>query len=93
VEKLPPASELQALAETLCSAGASEAAFQYVLRMKQMNLTGAGGNVSTASASGNTWGMPGIDGSLMSGIAGQFSKQLTKLMGGTRQVCALVVHK
>ena len=87
-ERPPAAADTQALAEALREAGADEAAFNYVVRMKQMNLTGGGAGGAAAPAAGGSkgWAMPGIDASLVSGIAGQFSKQLTKLVGGTRQV-------
>ena len=39
-DKLPGASDTDAMAASLREAGADVAAFQYVLRMKQMNLTG-----------------------------------------------------
>ena len=93
-DKMPPESDIDQMSAALVEAGADTAAFQYVVRMKQMNLTGdmahKGGAASSAGASG--WGLPGlVDSSLVSGIAGQFGKHLNKLMGGTRQVWQLVL--
>lgn len=92
-EKLPAETDVAQMSTALNDAGADTSAFQYVLRMKQMNLTGEaarkGGAGATTSAGmgGSSWGLPGlVDSSLVSGIAGQFGKHLNKLMGGTRQV-------
>lgn len=87
-EKLPSESETNEIQEALKAVGAEVEAFQYVLRMRQMNLTGAsmsGPSQNAASkSSGSLLGL--VDSSIVSGIAGQFGKQLTKLVGGSRQV-------
>lgn len=87
-EKLPSEGETNEIQESLQAAGSEVEAFQYVLRMRQMNLTGAtmsGPARTTANkSSGSLLGL--VDSSIVSGIAGQFGKQLTKLVGGTRQV-------
>lgn len=87
-EKLPSEVETNEIQETLQAVGSEVEAFQYVLRMRQMNLTGAAmsGPAGTAASksSGSLLGL--VDSSIVSGIAGQFGKQLTKLVGGTRQV-------
>jgi hypothetical protein len=88
-EKLPTDADLEGIQAALQSTGADVEAFRYVLRMRKMNLTGssmvpgAGASQSRASA-GSLLGH--VDLSIVSGIAGQFGKQLTKLVGGTRQV-------
>ena len=91
-DKLPATADLDAMRAELSDAGADVSAFQYVLRMKQMNLTGDGAapggpTGGTAGSAAPGWGLPGlVDSSLVSGIAGQFGKHLSKLVGGTRQV-------
>lgn len=88
-EKLPADSEIESIQAALQNAGANIDAFKYVLRMRKMNLTGqsmvSGAGASSSKSQGSLLGL--VDSSIMSGIAGQFGKQLTKLVGGTRQVC------
>lgn len=87
-EKLPADAEVESIQAALQKEGADVEAFKYVLRMRQMNLTGqsmvSGVGASSSHAQGSLLGL--VDSSIMSGIAGQFGKQLTKLVGGTRQV-------
>ena len=91
-EKLPADAEIESIQATLQRDGADVEAFKYVLRMRQMNLTGqsmvSGAGPSTSQSQGSLLGL--VDSSIMSGIAGQFGKQLTKLVGGTRQVLSLI---
>lgn len=90
-EKLPADSELESMQTALQNEGADVEAFKYVLRMRQMNLTGhsmvSGAGHSGSKSQASLLGL--VDSSIMSGIAGQFGKQLTKLVGGSRQVCEL----
>ena len=87
-EKLPSDTETNEIQQALQAAGAEVEALQYVLRMRQMNLTGASmsgpGQSVSSKSSGPLLGL--VDSSIVSGIAGQFGKQLTKLVGGSRQV-------
>jgi hypothetical protein len=89
-EKTPASSDLSLIETALQEAGAEVEALEYVLRMRQMNLTGPaiGGQGGTSKPGGSLLGL--VDSSIVSGIAGQFGKQLTKLVGGTRNVW--IVH-
>lgn len=91
-EKLPGTESLARMTAALQAAGADAAAVSYVKRMRQMNLTGAAGASGAgagggAASGGNLLGL--MDSGIMSGLAGQFSKQFTKFVGGMRQ--ALIV--